>query len=153
MVTIKADQAKVDQIRRQFQRLETDVQDRIIKNVLAKEAKVVERKMKELAPKSTTGVTGNRLASRNHPPGYLKASIGIIKSRKGSYPTVWVRPRFKGKWDPWYKHFPMAGTKNYDKAQPNPFVDRAWDATQAQVRSNIQRNLERLLQQQINRLK
>jgi len=147
MIQIEARPGDIEKIRKQFNMLSSDVQDKIFRSVLRKHAQPVMKKMKELAPVSQHGVTSG---NNPHPAGYLKASIGIIGSRKGKYPTVWVRPRFKGKWDPWYEHFPVGGTRR--GVQANPFIDRAWDATKAGVTTGIKMDMSRLIQQRINKL-
>lgn len=146
MIKIEAELGDLKKIRKQFNTLSSDVQDKIFRSVLRKHAKPLERKMKELAPVSEYGSKGEY----PHPKGYLKASIGIIASRKGRYPTVWVRPRFIGKWNPYYVHFVVGGTRR--GIQPNPFIDRAWDATKAGIKSGIHADLSRLIQQRINGL-
>jgi HK97 gp10 family phage protein len=142
---------EVEQIKRQFSALGDRVQKRVFINVLKKNTRALENKMKELAPKSKYGSQGNRLESRNHPAGYLKASIGTIVSKGTNFPTIWVKPRFKGKWDPWYAHFPMAGTKKM-KVAPNPFVDKAWEEAGEGVKAGLLSDLEKQIQAEINKL-
>ena len=90
-------------------------------------------------------------ASRRHPPGYLKASIGVIVGKGTTFPTIWVRPRFQGSWDPWYEHFPMAGTKKMKK-MPNPFVDKAWQEVGGQVEASLEKDLTIEIQRAIDAL-
>lgn len=151
-VKIQADPQDVRRARKQFNMLTRDVQDKIFRAVLRKQAKPVEKKMRELAPVSEHGSSSKQYGSRSHPAGYLKASIGIIGSRKGKYPTVWVRPRFKGKWDPWYEHFPIGGFGRHEMHTPDPFIDKAWNATKAGVKSGIKSDMDRMVQERINRL-
>ena len=151
MIQIKADPQDVEKIKQAFSRLSDNVQNKIMRDVLTQNAKSLLNKMKELCPVSKTGGRSKMYTSRIHPPGYLRASIGIIKSRRGKYPTIWVRPRFKGKWDPWYEHFPMAGTKKMAK-RPNPFVDKAWEATRSTVESGIKNDLTSMIQDRINKI-
>lgn len=145
----------IPELKKQFAKLEDNIQRKVLFRAILKNTKVLENKMKELAPvrgKTHPDTAGNskRYPSRNHPPGYLRASVGTIKSRAGRYPTVWVRPRFRGKWDPWYEHFPMAGTK--DIKETNPFVDKAWEQVGSQVTAGLTNDLERQIQDEINRL-
>jgi len=149
-IEIKADPEDIRKARKQFNMLSTSVQDKIFRAVLRKQAKPVEKKMRFEAPLSDFGSKSKKYPSRSHPAGHLKASIGIIASRKGKYPTVWVRPRFKGKWNPWYEHFPIGG---FGKGEtPDPFIDRAWNATKAGVKSGIKSDMNRMIQERINRL-
>lgn len=143
----------IPELKKQFSRLEDNIQKKVLFRAILKNTKVLENKMKELCPvrKAGTGGISKRYPSRNHPSGYLRASIGTIKSRPGRFPTVWVRPRFRGKWDPWYEHFPIGGTQNYE-VRPNPFVDKAWAAVGGQVTSGLMNDLERQIQEEINRL-
>jgi hypothetical protein len=120
-------------------------------NALKKCTKPLEDCMKMLCPVSETGVSGEKIAKRNHPPGYLRASIGTIVSLGPTYPTVWVRPRFTGSLDPWYEHFPMAGTENYTVA-PRPFVDEAWGMYGDVVEDSLKNYLEKNIQAEIDRL-
>jgi HK97 gp10 family phage protein len=123
-------------VKLKLQKISQSIDSKVLFSVLLTSSKVLVDKMRELAPRSERGGRSKRYASRRHPPGYLKASIGQVKGRGKEYPTVWVRPRFTGGWDPWYAHFPMAGTKQMKKA-PNPFVDRAWAEVGSTVKSNI----------------
>jgi HK97 gp10 family phage protein len=140
-----------EQLQKQFSALGERVQKRIMIRALKKCTKPLETRMKELAPVSEKGVSGNKLSSRNHQAGYLKASIGTVVGRGSNFPAVWVRPRFKGKWDPWYMHFPMAGTKRMKK-DPNPFVDEAWSQMESQITESLKTDLETNIQNEINRL-
>jgi len=151
MITLQADPKDVEQIKKAFSSLADNVQTRIVRQVLSRNAQPLLRKMRELAPVSKTGGKSKKYPSRNHPAGYLKASIGIIGSRRGKYPTIWVRPRFTGRWDPWYEHFPMAGTSRMKKP-PNPFVDRAWESTRATVEAGIASDMTRMIQERIDKL-
>jgi hypothetical protein len=141
------------ELRRAFSKLPDNLQRRVLFKAIVRNTKVLEQKMKELAPVRDNANQGKskKYPSRNHPVGYLRASIGTVKSRSGKYPTVWVRPRFKGKWDPWYEHFVMSGTANR-KVAPVPFVDMAWDSVGAQVENGLKNDLEQMIQQEINRL-
>jgi len=155
MLTIKVDPKDVERVKQAFSALSDASQMRVMKDVLVKNAKPLESKMKELCPVSKAGGRSKKYASRVHPPGYLRASIGIIRSKGNKYPTIWVRPRFKGKWDPWYEHFPMAGTEQMRKkgTAPNPFVDRAWDATRATVEARIRNDMTRMIQERIDKMR
>jgi len=151
MITIKVDPEDLRQIKRKFNLLSTKVQDKVLRDVIAKHALPVKKKMKVEVPVSKAGMTSKRYPKRSHPPGYLKASIGIIRSRRGGkYPTVWIKPRHKGSWDPWYEHFVVGGYWKRDT--PDPFVDRTWIATKSGVKSGIKRDTARMIQDRINRL-
>jgi hypothetical protein len=141
------------ELKKAFSKLSDNLQRRVLLKAIVRNTKVLEQKMKQYAPVRESAAQGNskKYPSRNHPVGYLRASIGTIKSRAGKYPTVWVRPRFKGKWDPWYEHFVMSGTSNRQVA-PVPFVDMAWEAVGKQVESGLKNDLERMIQEEINRL-
>lgn len=152
MVGFHVDTADLNKAIKEFSDLGEAVQKKIFVKVLKNNTRALEGRMKTLAPVSPRGVSGSKLASRNHPPGYLKASIGTIVGKKGRYPTIWIRPRFRGKWDPWYEHFPMAGTKKM-KVAPNPFVDNAWKELGAQVEMGLKTDLEKQIQAEINKLK
>jgi hypothetical protein len=130
-------------VKLKLQKISQSIDSKVLFSVLLTSSKVLVDKMRELAPRSERGGRSKRYASRRHPPGYLKASIGQVKGRGKEYPTVWVRPRFTGGWDPWYAHFPMWGTEPMRQAKkrvkkiPNPFVDRAWAEVGSTVKSNI----------------
>jgi hypothetical protein len=139
------------EVKKQFSYLSDKIQKKVLFRAILQNTKVLENKMKELAPvRTSVGGISKQYPSRNHPAGYLRASIGTIKSRGTLYPTVWVRPRFRGKWDPWYEHFVMGGTVHIKKI--NPFVDRAWASVGAQVTAGLTNDLERQIQQEIDRL-
>lgn len=141
------------EIKKQFSALDQKIRKKVFVKVLKNNTRVLESKMKELAPVSTSGTSGNkRYPKRNHPPGYLRATIGTIVSKRGDYPTIWVRPRFKGRWDPWYEHFPMAGTKNYN-VEPDPFVDKAWEQVGESVQTGLVTDLEKQIQAVIDKIK
>jgi len=151
MIHIELKPEEVEQIKKQFSALSDTVGKKVFVKVLKNNTRVLENRMKALCPVSKYGSQGNRLASRNHPPGYLRASIGTIVGKGKEYPAIWVRPRFRGKWDPWYEHFPMAGTKKMKKA-PNPFIDKAWEEVGESVKTGLLTDLERQIQAEINKL-
>jgi hypothetical protein len=151
MIGVRYEVEGLPELMNQFSALGERIQRRVFMNALKKNAAPLVEKMKELCPVSEHGVNGERLESRNHPAGYLKASIGIVVGTGSQYPTVWVRPRFKSVWDPWYEHFPMGGTKVMEKA-PVPFVDMAWDEMGAMVQRSLEENLINDIQAEINKL-
>jgi len=152
MIHIELKPEEVEQIKKQFSALSDTVGKKVFIKVLKNNTRTLENRMKALCPVSKYGSHGNRLASRNHPSGYLRASIGTIIGRGKDYPAIWVRPRFRGKWDPWYEHFPMAGTKRR-KQPPIPFVDKAWEEVGESVKTGLLTELERQIQAEINKLK
>lgn len=151
MIAVEYKVEGMDKLQEQFSALGEHVQKKVVINALKKCTKPLEDCMKMLCPVSETGVSGERLASRNHPPGYLRASIGTIIGRGTEHPTVWVRPRFSSSLDPWYEHFPMAGTKNMT-ATPRPFVDEAWGMYGDVVGDSLKTDLEKNIQAEIDRL-
>ena len=140
-----------DKLKKQFSALGDRVQKKILIRSLKKCSKPLEQRMKDLASVSRTGGVSKQYPSRNHPPGYLRASVGTIVGRGNEFPAVWVRPRFRGAWDPWYEHFPMAGTKHMT-ISPNPFVDKAWDEMGAITQAMLQSDLIQNIQDEINRI-
>jgi HK97 gp10 family phage protein len=139
------------ELQAQFSALQDRIQKRVLIKALKGCTKPLESKMKELCPVSKEGVSGERLESRNHPAGYLRATIGTIVGKGDKYPVVWVRPRFGNGHDPWYEHFPMAGTKFMTK-QPTPFVDMAWDQMGPEIEASLKDDLEKNIQAEIDRL-
>jgi HK97 gp10 family phage protein len=153
MIKIEPDMSDLRAIKQKFSMLSDRVQSTVVRRVFHRAVRPLEKKMKQIAPVSRSGAVSKQYASRRHPPGYLRASIGTVLSKRGSrYPTVWVGPRFKvGGWDPWYAHFPMFGTKKIK--HPKPFVDQAWDSMRAQIENTIYRELEGNLQAEIDKRK
>jgi hypothetical protein len=150
-VEYKIEGYEIEELQRQFSTLTDAIKRKIVINAIKKCTKPLEDCMRSLCPVSEFGVTNEPLESRNHPPGYLKASIGTIIGRGTEHPTVWVRPRFTGSLDPWYEHFPMAGTVNMKKL-PNPFVDKAWEQTGEIIEASLKQDLENNIQAEIDRL-
>lgn len=144
----------LNELKSQLNGLSDTLRKRVIIRSLVRSAKPLEKRMKDLAPVSKKGAQSKQYASRRHPPGYLKSSIGIVIGKGTDYPTLWVRPRVKIMgYDAWYKHFPMAGTKNIPKSSTTPFVDMAWGEMGAQVQSSLMNDLTRDIQAEINKLK
>ena len=142
------------EMEREFKNLSDTLRKRVIVKVLGRVARPLEQRMKDLAPVSKTGGLSKQYASRRHPPGYLKASIGIVVGKGVDIPTIWVRPRFKIKgFDPWYAHFPMAGTKHIPQSSTTPFVDKAWAEMGAGIKSTLTNELTNEIQREINKLK
>lgn len=152
MIGFQLNEQEFKEVKRQFSALSVTIRKKVFVKVLKNNTRALENRMKALAPVSQHGTSGNKNPTRNHPPGYLRASIGTIVSRGTDLPTIWVKPRFKGKWDPWYLHFPMAGTKKMKK-EPNPFVDKAWGELGETVRTGLLKDLEQQIQAEINKLK
>lgn len=152
MIKVEFKMEGMEELQRQFSALGERIQKKVLVRSLKKCAKPLEDRMKANCPVSKTGTTGERLASRNHPPGYLRATIGTIVSRGSEFPAIWVRPRFRGNWDPWYEHMVMGGSAAYKDAKANPFVDKTWQEMGAQVESSLTQDLETNIQDEINRL-
>lgn len=108
-------------------------------------------------------------------PGNLKKSIGTITGRKGKAkdnPTVYVGPRVKGRYDGFYgawvhegvniyrKGFKRNrnGRKNYNasgalkRTEGNPYMDKAYAATQGKVTADAEKRMVRFIQRRINKL-
>lgn len=155
MIRIEIPPGEIDKIKRQFNRLSIDAQDKVLRQVMRRQAKPVMDRMKSLVPVSETGGVSQKYTSRQHAPGYLKKTIGIVVSRKGKPPIVWIGPRFTRKFDPWYAHLPQMvhkvgrGGKTTKRTE---FVTDAWNQTKAQVMAGVLKDTERMLQEQINKL-
>jgi HK97 gp10 family phage protein len=123
----------------QFDKIQENLQKKV-QGILADGAQPTLQAMISKAPKSEHGSTGNKLASRNHAPGTLKRSIGIVRSKGiGAFPTIWVKPIKTWGKDPdgWYAHFVEFGPPGYPGYEAHPFVRPAVDSTIGQVESSI----------------
>lgn len=86
-------------------------------------------------------------------PGNLRKSIGNITGKKGlgrANAVLYVGPRSKGKkYDGYYGHMVHSGTKTQSA---NPFMDRAYNRTKAQVTADTEKKVAKLIQRQIDKL-
>lgn len=151
MIQTKIEIVGYQEIIKQFSALDDRIRKKVFVKVLKNNTRVLENRMKTLCPVRKTGGFSKKYPSRNHPPGYLRASIGTVVGRGLDYPTIWVKPRIRGKWDTWYKHYLMAGTEKIET--PNPFVDKAWEEIGPTVKSGLLTDLGRQIQSEINKLK
>jgi hypothetical protein len=152
MIITKIEITEYERVIKEFSALSDTIRKKVFVKVLKNNTRVLENRMKALCPVSRTGMKGtkNRPA---HPPGYLRASIGTIVGKGKDFPTIYVKPRFKGKWDPWYEHFPMLGVAGFKETEPHPFVDKAWEEVGGEVKTGLLTDLERQIQFEIDKLK
>lgn len=103
-------------------------------------------------------------------PGTLKKSLGTITG-KSENPTILVGPRVKGSFDGWYGHFVHEGVNLYNKGfkrnrrglgtnnaaaksrtTGNPFLTKAYEATNASVTADAEKIMIRFIQRRIEKL-
>ncbi len=103
-------------------------------------------------------------------PGQLKKSEGIITGRRAVNPTVYVGPRAKGSWLGFYGLFVHEGVNVYRKGfkrkrikganasgsvgrtQANPFLTKAYNATNGSVTADAEKRMEKFIQRKIDKL-
>lgn len=102
-------------------------------------------------------------------PGNLKKSLGLITG-KSENPTILVGPRVKGNNKGWYGHFVHDGVNLYQKGfkrkhkkgannhaaksrtQGNPYLDKAYQATQGRVTADAEAKFAKFIQRRIDKL-
>ncbi|WP_237732356.1 hypothetical protein [Flavobacterium sp. UGB4466] len=102
-------------------------------------------------------------------PGNLRKSLGNITG-KIENPTIYVGPRAKGSNDGWYGHFVHDGRNVYSKGYKrkrirganmsaaikrtvgNPFLKKAYEATNGQVTDDAERKITSFIQRRIDKL-
>ena len=97
---------------------------------------------KNAAPVSTSGGRSRKYQSRQHLPGTLRSSIAR-KAAGMKFPTIFGGPGRKNRMDAWYSHIVIGGHEyGGTRVAPNPFVRRAWDASEGLIKSSVARRIE-----------
>lgn len=163
-----------EELRQKISRLANDKDKRKeILSILRAVATPTVKAARQYAPQSKAPhkVRGGKIIQ----PGNLKKSIGKITGRKGRSrinPTIYVGPRTRGKYDGYYGAWVAEGHNIYrtgfkrnrsgnakanargakSRTQPNPYMDKAYAATNGKVTKDAEKRVTRFIQRRINRL-
>lgn len=164
---IKVDVIGFDKLTEQLKRLANDKdKKREVLIILRNIAKPTLNAARSLAPisKKTHKARGKTIA-----PGNLKKSLGNITGKQEN-PTIYIGARAKGSNNGWYAHFVHEGHNIYRagfkrkrvrgannagalrRTQGNPFLTKAYTATNGQVTAEAEKQMIAFIQRRINRL-
>lgn len=106
-------------------------------------ADVIQRSMRAHAPVFKGEYwKSKKYASRNHPRGTLRDSIGK-KIGGHSIPTVWISPNRKASRDAWYNHMVIGGHSYKDiNVKKNDFVANTWNAIGGMVEKQLEQRFD-----------
>ena len=142
------------ELQQKIEQLPDKVKKREILKVLGQVANPTVKAARSQAPQSLKAhLQSGKRTRKLIQPGNLKKSIGKITGKRGlgrENAVLYVGPKSKGKkYDGWYGAMVEGGTK-FQNA--NPYMQRAYSQTNAQVTADAEQKVAKYIQKQIDRL-